>query len=123
MATIQQISETEAITIAEWGWVEGLIREVSREGESTAFARKVFQLDLAMRQFRKIEHKRIVIGSPTAAHLDLHARCLEGLLTIGRALVLGSGQFQPDELARFGINHEEPKRALRTSNRVFASGI
>src|SRR6267154_1382705 len=107
MATIQQAPDSEAITLAEWSWVEGLIRDVSREGESNTFARKVFQLDLAMQQFRKLEQRRIVLGSPTSADLDLHARCLEGLLTIGRALVLGAGQFQPEELARFGIKHGE----------------
>src|SRR5205823_7082370 len=107
MATTQQASNPEAITLVEWAWVEGLIRDVSRDGETNPFARRVFQFDLAMQQFRKLEHKRIVLGSPTAADLDLHARCLEGLLTIGRGLVLGAGQFEPGELARFGIKHEE----------------
>src|SRR5437588_1381048 len=107
MAATEQSSDNEAITLAEWAWVEGLISEVSQEGESNAFARKVFQLDLAMRQFRKLEHRRIVLGPPTATDLDLHARCLEGLLTIGRALVLRADQFQPAELVRLGIKHDE----------------
>lgn len=95
------------MTREQWAWVEGLIRDVSRPEEGNIFARRVFQWDLAVRQFQKVEHERIVVGTPTDVDFEAHARCLQGLLTIGNALVMASREFQPEELARFGIRREE----------------
>lgn len=87
--------------------MDGLIREVSREEQGELLAKRLFQWDLAVRQFRKTETKRITLGNPTAADLESHALCLHGLLAIGHALVLRSKEVSPDELARFGIRPEE----------------
>ena len=99
-------------TEEEWAWVEGLIRDASREARTESLARRTFQWDLAMRQFRKVEHERMVLASPTARDLEGHARCLEGLLMIGRALVLACKQHAPEELGRFGIKHQEPEACV-----------
>jgi len=107
MATVRQNLDQEVITREEWAWVEGLVRDVARQEESDVFARRLFQWDLVVRQFRKIEHKRIVLGAPTATDFDFHARCLQGLLGIGHALVLDAQKFEPEALARLGIKGEE----------------
>src|SRR5205807_8843209 len=78
-----------------------------REERTESLARRVFQWDVAVRQFRKVEHERVVLAPPTPADLEGHARCLEGLLMIGRALLLACKQHVPEELDRFGIKEEE----------------
>ena len=72
-----------------------------------------------MRQFRRVEHERIVLGSATPADFEGHARCLEGLLMIGRALVLACRQYAPEELGRFGIRHEEPEACVAALEQSF----
>src|SRR5437870_687372 len=49
MAALQNALAQPAGTEAEWAWVEGLIREVSREERTESLARRVFQWDLAVR--------------------------------------------------------------------------
>ncbi|SRR6266852_3407050 len=119
MAAVRNTPAQQGITAEEWAWVEGLIRDVSREEQTDMLARKVFQWDLAVRQFRKVEHERIVLGSPTSTDFEGHARCLEGLLMIGRALVLACGQYTPEELGRFGIKHEEPEACVEALEQSF----
>ncbi len=107
MAPLQQRFDEDNITREEWAWVEGLIKDVAREEESDLFAQKLFQWDLAVKQFRKIENKRIILGPPKPIDLQFHALCLHGLLTIGRALIIDSKQFKSDDLVKFQIKHEE----------------
>jgi len=107
MAPLQQRFDDDSITREEWAWVEDLIKDVAREEESGLFAQKLFHWDLAVKQFRKIENKRIILGTPKPIDLQFHALCLHGLLTIGRALVIGSRRFEPDDLMKFQIKHEE----------------
>jgi hypothetical protein len=107
MAPLQQRFDEDGITREEWAWVEDLIKDVAREEESGLFAQKLFQWDLAVKQFRKIENKRIVLGTPKPIDLQFHALCLHGLLAIGRALVIDSRRFKPDDLVKFQIKHEE----------------
>ena len=119
MAAVQNAPAQAGISAEEWAWVEGLIRDVSREEQANLVARKVFQWDLAVQQFRKVEHERIVLGSPTPTDFGGHARCLEGLLMIGRALVLACRQYPPQELARFGIRHEEVEACVGALEQSF----
>ncbi len=107
MTTVEQRLDERAVTHEEWAWVESLISEVSRQEKNDVFAKRLFHWDLAARQFRKIEYRRIVLGKPAALDLEFHARCLQGLLTIGHALVVASRQLQAEELARVGVKREE----------------
>ena len=107
MAPLQQRFDEDSITREEWVWVEDLIKDVAREEESNLFAQKLFQWDLAVKQFRKIENKRIILGTPKPIDLQFHALCLHALLTIGRALVIESKRFQGEDLTKFQIKHEE----------------
>jgi len=107
MAQVQQQFDEAAITREEWAWVEDLIKDVGREEEGDLFAQKLFQWDLAVKQFRKLEQKRIILGTPTEIDLQFHALCLHGLLTIGRALVITSKQFNAEELVKFQVRHDQ----------------
>jgi len=119
MATVARAPGQAGFSTEEWAWVEGLIRDVSREEQTDLVARKVFQWDLAVRQFRKVEHERIVLGTPVPADLEGHARCLEGLLMIGRALILACRQYTAEELRRFGIRHEEAEACVAALEQSF----
>ncbi len=107
MAPLQQRFDEDGITREEWAWVKDLIKDVAREEESDLFAQKLFQWDLAVKQFRKIENKRIILGIPKPIDLQFHALCLHGLLTFGRVLIIDSKRFKPDDLVKFQIKHEE----------------
>jgi glutamate synthase domain-containing protein 3 len=104
---VQQTFADEGITQEEWAWVNDLIEEVRRETERDAFARQLFQWDLAVRQFRKLELKRMFQRPPTPTDLHYHGMCLHALLAIGHALVIESRKFQPTELKHFNLQHEQ----------------
>src|SRR5260370_7824267 len=116
MAPVQNALAPPGRTEEEWAWVEGLIREASREEQTDSLARRVFQWDLAVRQFRKVEQERMVLGSPTATDLEGHARCVEGLLMMGRALVLACKQHPPGELGPFRTKHHTPNYSVACSD-------
>ena len=100
-----------SISREEWSWVEDLINEVNREVQQqfrrATFPRNLFQWDLAARQFRKIEQRRLLLQKPTELDLQRHAVCLHALLAIGHALVLASRGFQVEELDQLGVRREE----------------
>ena len=83
-----------------------MIRDLVREESRAEFLRNLFQWDMAIRQFWKVELKRIILGTPTKNDLDFHAMCLHTLLAIGRSLMLGSKDFEPAELARNHVAHD-----------------
>lgn len=99
--------DEDNITREEWAWVEDLIKDVAQEEESDVFVQKLFQWDLAVKQFRKIENKRMILGSPRPIDLQFHALCLHGLLTIGRALLIEAKRFNADDLVKFQVKHED----------------
>src|SRR5260370_41202184 len=102
MTTVEQRLDERAVTHEEWAWVESLISEVSRQEKNEVFAKRLFQWDLAARQLRKIEYRRIVLGEPAALDMEFHDHCLQGLLTIGHASAATSQPLQAEELARGG---------------------
>ncbi len=83
-----------------------MIRDLSREERREEFLKNLFQWDMAVRQFRKTELKRIIIGSPSQHDLDFHALCLHALLAIGRSLLVDSRNFDPAELEKNNIAHD-----------------
>ena len=87
--------------------MEGLIREVARQNNGDLLARKLFEWDLAVRQFRKMELKRMIQGTPTTVDLEYHALCLHALLSVGHGLRLEAERSDPEQLARFEIKPEE----------------
>ncbi len=83
-----------------------MIRDLDREESRVEFLKNLFQWDMAVRQFRKTELKRIIIGNPSQHDLDFHALCLHALLAIGRSLLLESRNFDQSELAKNNISHD-----------------
>ena len=97
----------EEITQQEWEWVHEMIGEVERQGRREDFARWLFQWNFAVREFRKVEQRRIVLGSPNEFDMRFHALCLHSLLVTGHALILQSHDFNAEELKQFGVAHDQ----------------
>lgn len=95
------------ISPQEWEWVKGLIQEVQRQEERESFAKQLFQWDLAVKEFRKLENKRFVLSEPNQIDLQFHAVCLHAMLAIGHSLIIQSNGFEKSELAQFGVTHEQ----------------
>lgn len=101
-----QISNAAPITPEEWSWVQALIHDVRHEERREAFARELFQWELAVGKFRQLEERWLLHGTPTEEGLHNHAACLHGLLAIGHRLVLAAVGFSADELSRIGVTSE-----------------
>jgi hypothetical protein len=82
-----------------------MIRDLEREESRNEFLRNLFQWDLAVREFRKVETKRVVLGTPTEHDLRFHAICLHSLLALGHALVGQSEDFSKEELSHCNVDH------------------
>ena len=94
----------ENISPEEWAWVRDLIHEVQQEEKRDSFVKSLFEWDLAVRQFRKVELKRIILASPTENDILHHALCLHALLAIGNALLLEGKKFSDEQLAIFKVS-------------------
>ena len=95
------------ISPEEWSWVQGLIQDVQRLEQRDTFAKNLFGWDLAVQQFRKVEMKRIILGSPTENDILHHKICLHALLTIGNAIVLDAKRFSDEELAALKVTRQQ----------------
>ena len=84
-----------------------MIGDVQRDTKREAFVKRLFQWDLAIRQFRKVEMRRVILQPPAEPDLRYHALCLHALLAIGHALSIQARQFKPEELDLFGVKHDE----------------
>jgi hypothetical protein len=96
-----------SITPQEWDWVQELIQEVQRQELREAFATGVGSWDLAVRQFRRVEMRRIITGTPTEKDRLHHAICLHALLAFGKVLVLEARRFSDADLAGVGIAQDQ----------------
>lgn len=103
------MTATEHISQEEWQWVHDMIRDIEREEQRDQYLSSLFQWGLAVRQFRKVEIKRMILGNPDEADFDYHAMCLHALLAIGTALKMNVGQFEREDLIKF---HVEPEHIL-----------
>lgn len=94
----------ENITPEEWAWVRDLIQEVQQEEQRDSFVKSLFEWDLAVRQFRKVEMRRIILAPPTENDILYHGLCLHALLAIGNALLLEGRKFSGEQLAVFEVS-------------------
>ncbi len=106
MSKTPDLFPANSITPQEWAWVQELIQEVQRQELREAFAKGLWEWDLAVRQFRKVEMRRMTLNSPAEADLLHHAVCLHALLALGKVLILEARRFSDAELAAFGVSHE-----------------
>jgi len=107
MNATQTSFDERSVTQEIWHWVQSLIEDVASEQQRDAFARRLFQWDLAVKQFRKIEMKRVILQAPAELDLHFHGLCLSALLAQGHALVIESLRFTPDALSQFEVRHED----------------
>lgn len=93
----------EHISAEQWEFVRNLINDIARAQKRDEFVGSLFQWDLAVRQFRRVELNRVILGDPDKRELDLHAVCAHLLLGIGHALKMLSDDFTDEELAAFAV--------------------
>src|SRR5436190_13702947 len=107
MSAMNTVSKGDSITPQEWLWVQELIAEVQRQERREAFAQRLGQWDLAVRQFRKVEQRRFVDGSPSEEDLNYHAVCLHALIDVGENLAEEAQRFTDPELAALKVRRVE----------------
>jgi hypothetical protein len=72
-----------------------------------AFAKNLWQWDLAVKQFRRVEYERIVLGEPTKTDWECQAICLHALLALGKLLLLEAKKITDPELKKFGVTRKQ----------------
>ncbi len=95
------------ISAQEWAWVQALIQDVQRQEMCDAFVKNLWQWDLVVKQFKKVEHEYIILGSPTDTDWKSHEICLHALLAIGKFLALEAKKLTDSELATFSVTREQ----------------
>jgi hypothetical protein len=96
---MKELASVESkISREHWEWVRGLIRDIEREEKRDEFLRTLFQWDLAVREFRKVELAAMILGQPVEQDFHFHAICLHSLLATGHSLILMAEQFDPKDL-------------------------
>jgi hypothetical protein len=95
------------ISFDQWDWIRGLIRDVERDESREEFPKRLFQWDLAVKQFRKAEQAKMVLSSPSERDIRCHSICTCTLIAIGQSLVLQAEQAPADELQSCKMNHEQ----------------
>jgi hypothetical protein len=95
------------ISREHWAWVRGLIRDIEREEQRDEFLKQLFQWDLAVREFRKVEMSLMIMGQPDENDFHCHAICLHSLLALGHSLAMLSAEFNPAELAHCRVEHPD----------------
>lgn len=104
MNVTPELFPQENITPEEWAWVRDLIQDVQQEEQRDSFVKSLIEWDLAVRQFRKVEMRRIILGSPMESDILHHALCLHALLAIGNALLLEGRKFSDEQLSVFKVS-------------------
>jgi hypothetical protein len=95
----------ENISAEHWNWVRNLIREIERDQKRGEFLKQLFQWDLGVREFRKVELSRMILGDPNELDFRYHAICLHSLLAMGNWLVIQGESFDKKDLERAGVEH------------------
>jgi hypothetical protein len=115
------------ISHEEWAWVHDLIQDVQAQAERDSPVKTCGEWEMALREFRKIEMKRMVLGSPTEKDRLSHGACLHALLATGKVLILEILKFPDGELASHGVTLEqiaaqveELEQTVRESNHPFS---
>jgi len=103
----QQTDFPNFISPNDWQSVQDLIEEVQREEQCAIFAKTLFQWDLAVKMFRKVEMKRFIIGTPNELDFKFHAICLGALVSLGSALSFSARGFAVEELQKFNVTRDQ----------------
>ena len=115
----QQTFDDPGITREEWDWVRSLIADVERESERDAFVGSLIRWDMAVKQFRKMEQKRMLLQAPTEVDVLCHKVCLHALLTLGNALLIDVRKFSEAELKCFRVRKEDVTAYVQELEQTF----
>jgi hypothetical protein len=103
----------------EWEAVYDLVAEVEHGQDRAGSAKSLAEWQLAVRQFRKVEFRRMTSGPPGDLELRYHAICLHALLAIGEALALAVRDLDARELAVIGLTHGDLEASLEELRQSF----
>ncbi len=109
MPTVDTHASAVEFSPSEWDWVQSLIHDIEKSEKREEFAKFLFQWDLAVKEFRKMEQKRLLLQEPTETDLRHHAICLHMLLAMGHFLVSLAEDFSESDLAKFDMRHAQIK--------------
>ena len=59
---MKEITADSKVSREHWEWVRGLIRDIEREEKRDEFLKLLFQWDVAVREFRKVELAAMILG-------------------------------------------------------------
>lgn len=102
-------TEQDKITPSEWEWVKSLIEDLRIEEKAEGirnFIKEVLQWENLTDFVRKAELQRMVLATPSETEMEIHAICLNGLIMVGRTLLLRARGIR-SELEQFGVTLEE----------------
>src|SRR4030095_2318992 len=71
---------------AAWAWVQALIADIAPERSPENIARRFYEWDFAVRQFRRIEFNTFLDGRPSVNVLQQHERSLHQLIAGGKEI-------------------------------------
>lgn len=102
------------ISREDWAPIQALLEEVQEQERQEHFVAALYQWDLIVRLFRRIERERLIDRPPTKTDLRYHKFLLHTLLGIGNFLEIQAARTPSDELKKnFGIRREDLAAYLR----------
>src|SRR5437764_1160415 len=97
-ATQTQFSQIPARDSRDWEFVSSLLQDVQAESAREELASLFGQWKLSIRQFRKIEERRMVRATPDEIDLEFHKMLITDLMSFGTALQIEATQHESQDL-------------------------
>ena len=88
--TLEQSSFDLQFSSQDWAPVRQLIEEVQEQEKQEQFAATLFQWDLVVRFFRRVEKTHMLDREPTQQDLQYHKAFLNALLSVGQFLAISA---------------------------------
>ena len=111
--TLEQSSFDLQFSSQDWAPVRQLIEEVQEQEKQEQFAATLFQWDLVVRFFRRVEKTHMLDREPTQQDLQYHKAFLNALLSVGEFLAISAEKFSNEDLKPFRIGKEDLLAYLR----------
>jgi hypothetical protein len=105
-ATQTQFSQIPPRDSRDWEFVSSLLQDVQAESAREELASLFGQWKLSIRQFRKIEERRMVRATPDEIDLKFHKMLITDLMSFGTALQIEVAQHESQDLAKHGFNKD-----------------
>src|SRR5688572_17773305 len=105
MTVVEDQSATPS-AVDTWLWIHSLIRDVNSDRSAENVARRFYEWDFSVRQFRKVEFNTFLGGRPSPAVLHQHKESLEELIANGRQIEEDLDKYGSRELTTLKITPE-----------------